>query len=191
MDVDQQICLHHKYGFCKFSQYCRKLHIHEICLETHCESQNCPKRHPKLCRFYSLYQRCKFGDYCAFKHSENQQVREIEELKVKLISLEKKNLNLNERLEVVEKMLAEKAASSDTTPIAKKSKKRRKVKQHPTPSPTHNSRPVSSQLVPAYDLQHEEEEALQTDNANDQVGNEKVLTAEEIAKLYEDSDPGE
>ena len=69
--------------------------------------------------------------------------------------------------------------------------KRRKVKQHPTHSTTHNSRPVSSQLVPAHDLQHEEEKALQTDNANDQVGNEKVLTAEEIAKLYEDSDPVE
>ena len=53
---------------------------------------------------------------------------------------------------------ATKAAASDTTHIAKKSKKGRKVKQHPTPSPTPNSHPVSSQLAPTHDLQHEEDE---------------------------------
>jgi hypothetical protein len=39
---------------------------------------------------------------------------------------------------------AEKSAktkSSDTTHIVKGTKKRRKVKQHPTPSPIHNSSP--------------------------------------------------
>ena len=43
---------------------------------------------PKKCRFFSIYLRCKFGKYCAFKHSENNQKKEIEDLKDKLKRLE-------------------------------------------------------------------------------------------------------
>ena len=95
----------------------------------------------------------------------------------------------NERLEVVEQMVAEReeifsaaewatmAIGSDTTPVVKKSKKRRKSKQHPTPSPTHMTHPVSSQLALSQDLQHKEEEGQQRNNADGQEDNEKVLTA--------------
>ena len=87
---------------------------------------------------------------------------------------------------------AAKTKASNTTPIVKGTKKRRKVKQHPTPSPTHSSRPVSSHLVPAQDLQHEEEGGRNAGDAEDHQGDiEKILTADEIAKLQEDSDPGE
>ena len=58
------------------------------------------------------------------------------------------------------------------------------MKQHPTPSPTH--------LKPS-SLSHQSDK----DEVNGQVDDEqntdveKVLTAEEIAKLYEDKDPDE
>ena len=150
------ICQHHKYGYCKFAQLCRKFNVQEICLESNCESQNCPKRHPKLCRFFSIYQRCKFGQYCAFKHSENAQQKEIESLKDKVNTLQIKHneksreiANLNDRLEMlyatVEQIVAERediiGGTVKSTPVVK-TKKRRKAKQHPTPSQTHHHQPV-------------------------------------------------
>ena len=38
MDVNQK-----KYGFCKFTQYCSRLHVHQVCLERTFESRNCLK----------------------------------------------------------------------------------------------------------------------------------------------------
>ena len=89
---------------------------------------------------------------------------------------------------------AEKAvrkAASATTPTVKGTKKRRKVKQHPTPSPAQKCCHVSSELVPTRDSQQEEEEGHQAGTASDQLDDDKVLTAEEIARLYEDYDPEE
>ena len=103
---------------------------------------------------------------------------------------------LNNRVELVEQIVAEREdvfiaaekaaqiAASDTTPIVKGNKKRREAKQYPTPSPVQKVRHVSNELVPAVDPQQEEEECHQTGAVND-----KVLTADEIARLYEDYDP--
>ena len=110
--------------------------------------------------------------------------KEISELKNRLELVEK---IVDEREEVC--IAAEKAsqiAASYTTPKVKGKKKRRKAKQHTTPSPVQNGRHVSSELVPAVDPQQEEEECHQTGAVND-----KVLTADEIARLYEDYDPGD
>ena len=93
MDVNQK-----KYGFCKFTQYCSRLHVHQVCLERTFESRNCLKRHPKLCRFFFLYHRGKFWEYCAFKHSENVQVREIKDLKTKLSSQEREIENKSKEI---------------------------------------------------------------------------------------------
>ena len=48
---------------------------------------------PKKCIFFSIYLRCKFGKYCAFKHSENNQKKEIEDLKDKVKRLEDKDID--------------------------------------------------------------------------------------------------
>ena len=105
--------------------------------------------------------RCKFGQYCAFKHSENAQKKEIESLKDKVNTLQIKDneksreiANLNDRLEMlyatVEQIVAEREdiieETPNSTPVVK-TKKRRKAKQHPTPSPTHNHKPVKSTLM--------------------------------------------
>ena len=92
-EQSRNICQHHKYGYCKFAQSCRKFHVQEICLETHCENrQDCLKRHPKSCRFFSIYQRCKFAEYCAFKHIENTQTKEMEDLKHRLKDFEERDI---------------------------------------------------------------------------------------------------
>jgi hypothetical protein len=71
-----------------------------------------------MCRFFSIYQRNKFGDYCAFKHCDISEKKELKKVKDKVKSLEVNDIEksseiseLNERLEMlyatVEQILAE------------------------------------------------------------------------------------
>ena len=62
------VCKHFQTGFCKFADKCKRRHEKEICQITHCSSKTCRKRHPKLCKFFSLNHFCKFGDLCCYKH---------------------------------------------------------------------------------------------------------------------------
>ena len=69
-------------------------------------------RHPKICKFYRNYQRCKFGEWCFFKHIENNDLENIiikEEIMEKLDNLtrliEEKDVlihELAERIKVLE-----------------------------------------------------------------------------------------
>ena len=89
----QTVCTWNKYGYCRYGDVCRKLHVNEICDKVACEHLNCKLRHPTICKFYSKYNRCKF-DPCAFKHEES----EIENIK-------KENKKLMEKIDVIEKDL--------------------------------------------------------------------------------------
>ena len=62
------VCKHFQTGFCKFADKCKRRHEKEICPLTQCSSKTCRKRHPKLCKFFSLRGFCKFGDLCCYKH---------------------------------------------------------------------------------------------------------------------------
>ena len=66
----QNVCKWNKYGYCKHGDMCRKLHVNDICENSSCKIICCLKRHPKHCKFYANYKRCKF-DPCAFLHVEN------------------------------------------------------------------------------------------------------------------------
>ena len=68
---DLAICQHHKFGYCKFRELCRHRHINDMCEDSECEVQFCIRRHPKRCRFYDQYKRCKFGDFCSFVHDDS------------------------------------------------------------------------------------------------------------------------
>ena len=62
------VCKHFQTGFCKFADKCKRRHEKEMCPLTQCSSKTCRKRHPKLCKFFSLRGFCKFGDLCCYKH---------------------------------------------------------------------------------------------------------------------------
>ena len=47
----ESLCLHRKFGHCKFSERCRKYHAQETCESSNCEVKDCLKRHPKACSF--------------------------------------------------------------------------------------------------------------------------------------------
>ena len=69
----ETVCVFNKFGFCKFEQTCRDRHIDVICGED-CDTKNCEKRHSQPCKYFVKYNRCKFGDFCKYKH-ENETFR--------------------------------------------------------------------------------------------------------------------
>ena len=131
----------------------------------------------------------------------------MEDLKHRVKDFEERDIerkkeisDLNCRLEMlyatVEQLVTERAdifrepvksATVETTPTVRKLKKRRKVKQHPTPSPTKN------QPAPRTDQHHDHDEVQVDQLVANNHDDDRVLTAEEIAKLYEDeeTDPDE
>ena len=68
---DASFCKHFKFGYCKFGEKCRKRHLKETCQTNDCNSKICNKRHPKICKFFSVNQVCKFGEACCYKHKLN------------------------------------------------------------------------------------------------------------------------
>ena len=64
----ETVCKHHQFGYCKFQENCRKEHILEICKTPSCPMVGCPLRHPKNCKFFSIFGICKFGEHCAYLH---------------------------------------------------------------------------------------------------------------------------
>ena len=76
--MENKVCHHNKFGFCKFEKNCMKKHVDVICEKKNCDISQCEKRHPSLCKFYSHYGRCKFMDFCKYKHVKNVQVSSLE-----------------------------------------------------------------------------------------------------------------
>ena len=115
------ICLHNKFGFCKHGEKCRKQHINEICKNKECNLNECERRHPKECKFFRLYKRCKFGDYCAYDHTDTKDpvLEEIKLMKNSIIALEKemknRNDDFNNSIRNIEKALNTLLTSSKST----------------------------------------------------------------------------
>ena len=158
-------------------------------MEIKCEDGNCQKRHPKVCKFYNLFNRCKFGEYCAFEHRDNPLKVEMNALKMKYATLEhelneKGNevFDLKEKIEKLEIVVKEVVSWVEgiTTPTKKESKKRRRVRQTPTPSPAHRG---EEQLEHAVEGVHGQGANSQTDRESEE--SDKSLTAEEILKMYD------
>ena len=103
-------CQHNKFGFCKHGEKCWKKHVEEICKNENCDINQCRKRHPQLCRYFSVYKRCKFGQYCAFSHEIpiDPIFEEIKALNEKMESLEKQNREIKDVLGTLEKALQSK-----------------------------------------------------------------------------------
>ena len=70
MATQQTVCKYNKFGFCKYQDRCRNLHVNEVCDNSACEWSNCMQRHPIKCKYYTEFMRCKFSP-CAFKHVKN------------------------------------------------------------------------------------------------------------------------
>ena len=86
MATIQKACSYSKFGHCRYGSACRNHHFDSLCTSKTCSINECNKRHPKKCRYLSLFGRCKFGQNCSYKH-EIEVVDEVEQLKTKYETL--------------------------------------------------------------------------------------------------------
>ena len=97
MATSDTVCKFNQSGFCKFQSHCRKQHFMEICTNTKCSMVTCIYRHPRMCRYFNNFGRCKFEDSCAYLHKRNdnlcefrkEQEKEIEKLRKEVEELHK------------------------------------------------------------------------------------------------------
>ena len=92
--MDNSICQHHKFGFCKFREQCTKEHVKEKCKHSSaCKNlKNCNKRHQRVCKRFVLERFCKFGDGCAYlldagpntKEAYNKLVEDLKNIKAEV-----------------------------------------------------------------------------------------------------------
>ena len=99
------LCLFNKFGYCKFSERCIRHHVNEICVSNHCNISECRKRHPKLCKYFENYRRCKFNP-CAYRHEKDSsktydevEERNLKEINDKMSVIENEIIKKNERIE--------------------------------------------------------------------------------------------
>ena len=62
------ICQFHQHGHCKFADKCVKIHTSATCDSFPCQDPECPKRHPRMCKYYAMYGRCVYAERCSFLH---------------------------------------------------------------------------------------------------------------------------
>ena len=92
MATHETICKFNQSGFCKYQTNCRKQHIIDICPNTMCSSMSCILRHPKVCKYFTNFRRCKFEESCAYLHGPDNQMDEknISELKQEIENVKAK-----------------------------------------------------------------------------------------------------
>ena len=93
----QNVCSWFKFGYCRHREYCRRQHVKDICEKIECEVSNCISRHPKICKFYRDYGKCKFNP-CMFRHVKDENSDQVEALK-------KENESILKKLENIEKSM--------------------------------------------------------------------------------------
>ena len=100
-DEGCSICKFNQTGFCKFKEHCRKKHENEICENINeCTKQKCTKRHPKVCKNYTKYNKCRFNDVCAYYHEKEGNIQEElnEQFKLAMLKHERDIQELNKEV---------------------------------------------------------------------------------------------
>ena len=107
MASNTKICLYFKFGFCKHGPSCRRKHVQEKCESSDCNGNKCERRHPQPCKYFSIYKRCKFGEYCAYRHDSHVDpvMCEIQTLNTKVEQLQTEiNLKNDEILKLLREL---------------------------------------------------------------------------------------
>ena len=102
MEVET-VCIFNKFGFCKYGVTCRKKHEDLKCEDSSCEVFNCSKRHPKECKYYREFNRCKYNEYCRYEHKQKGSSKGNENQDCKHVQLEDRISELETILENIEK----------------------------------------------------------------------------------------
>ena len=80
--MEGDVCVHSKFGYCKYKSNCKKIHFAQICEDfDKCKNiQTCKLRHPKRCKKFADGC-CRFADTCEYHHQD--QIKSNEYLKCK------------------------------------------------------------------------------------------------------------
>ena len=99
--MEDEVCKYWKFVFCKFKKGCKRRHFTEVCENlSRCTNINeCEKKHPKICRRFTVESECQFKNDCAYRHMESRQDQEKNKLKRKVEILEKTINYLNNKIE--------------------------------------------------------------------------------------------
>ena len=86
--------------------------MQEKCESSECTGNNCERRHPKPCKYFSIYKRCKFGEYCAYEHESavDPVMYKIQALNTKLDQLK---IEINLKNDEILKLLRELSTAVD------------------------------------------------------------------------------
>ena len=107
----QEICKRNKFGYCMHGDLCRLLHVNTVCEKIDCDIFSCRSRHPYSCKYYKEFRRCRFLEYCKYKHEkaldsiEKETKDEPKNMKRKVDDLEKQALNKENVVELENKLL--------------------------------------------------------------------------------------
>ena len=189
------VCIHHKFGHCKYGVHCRHQHIDELCTNFPCNTNNCSKRHPKPCKYYLINGFCKFNESCSFSHELGQRnkneviEKEIEKLKEEVEALKVQVRDM--------RVLVNRLELSNTRPSSKScitiSKKDRVQHDQEQAIPQLDGAPPDVIEAPVQclqddeDVEHEEQAALhnnlQCENCHNIFETDKIL--QEHLKIHE------
>ena len=97
----QNFCSWFKFGYNKHKEFCRRQHINHLCEKIDCEVLSCSSRHPKTCKFYRDYGKCKFNP-CMFSHVEKENNDQIDILKKENVSILKKLVDIDNSISELE-----------------------------------------------------------------------------------------
>ena len=129
----ENLCLHNKFGFCKFGEKCFRVHENKVCENDKCSIQNCSLRHPRFCRYFGKFNNCKFGTYCKFRHESFGNKRiffskepasayyddEVKKLAKKLEDCAKKIEEKEREIKILDKVLSERICELGRTKTLK------------------------------------------------------------------------
>ena len=96
--MESLVCKFNQFGFCKYEKTCRKRHNNSKCDYKDCDLNTCEKRHPKPCTYFLAYNRCKFGSFCRFNHSDEKEVY-LKTLTSRIESLEETVVQNNQAID--------------------------------------------------------------------------------------------
>ena len=117
------VCLRSKFGYCKFGNNCDKTHYADVCETKYCRIKHCDKRHPIDCFFYRNFGRCKFENYCSYRHPMTKEQYLVEQVKTLAEEVTQLKLNLKiltKKLESIELENKTKELESDTNSTVEK-----------------------------------------------------------------------
>ena len=86
------VCQYNKYGYRNYGNMCRNQHVETLCENDLCNVQNCSLRHPRNCKFFCEFGRCKFANYCKYNHETGNINNIINREESICLSLAEKNL---------------------------------------------------------------------------------------------------